>query len=391
MSQEKGFACEWIQFSSVNSACRCMRIYAPHLTDPDLLNISSFRLLPVTSLVPTVLSNYCSASAAIKVAEHGCAVGCRHSRRAAVREAAPARGGHRVRVNDWLHDTSRAARWVREWSRQCEHHLFLPPLFSLLPFFFAAGHSSYTWPVAGSALMMWWSHHGAWRRGAAEGHVWGRHGGHAYRRGRPSRRSCRRVRWIGARSSCLCALVSRELMPRSMQVTNTMCSWTSLSRARWACSAAWSTTHNGMAHWSRKPKRIVDDNDNDDNSNDDNMVPQLRKCMAAQMTTVAAPRKRARLCSFVLAFHGSFSVYTDSCILSLAPQYIPMIWLLCFYCLTTQCKLNIGLSIMQWLASVAWQYILANSKWVYNPLKAWQKLQGLWRLQFFLMPHMIIY
>ena len=77
-----------------------MHIYAPHLTDLDLLNISSFRLLPATSLVPTVLSNYCSASAAIKVTEHGCAVGCGRSRRAAVREAAPARGGHRVRVND---------------------------------------------------------------------------------------------------------------------------------------------------------------------------------------------------------------------------------------------------------------------------------------------------
>ena len=101
----------------------------------------------------------------------------------------------------------------------------------------------------------------------------------------------------------------------------------------------------------------------------------------------------AGLCGTVLfqLLCGSFSICTDSCILSLAPQYIPMIWLLCFYCLTTQYKLNIRLCIMQCLMSIAWQYILANSKWVYNSLKAWQKAQELCRLQFFLVPHMIIY
>ena len=101
----------------------------------------------------------------------------------------------------------------------------------------------------------------------------------------------------------------------------------------------------------------------------------------------------AGLCGTVLfrLLYGLFSICTDSCILSLAPQYIPMIWLLCFYCLTTQYKLNIRLCIMQCLKSIAWQYILANSKWVYNSLKAWQKAQELCRLQFFLVPHMIIY
>ena len=79
---------------------------------------------------------------------------------------------------------------------------------------------------------------------------------------------------------------------------------------------------------------------------------------------------RALRRALVSASHGLCSACTDSCILTLASQYIPVIQLPCFYCLTMQCKLDIQLSMMQCLASIAWQYILANLKWVYIPFKA---------------------